>query len=190
MVSFVTFPRGGIQFLWLCNRFPQLGLSHTCLPSSLGFVGGSPSPALWARPMGPRAVHMHTWGAVLLVWGHLDRLRWEPGAGGPWGQRAAALVCPLAAPAHSGPERLEGEVTGSEVALEHGRPKHEGLSTSSWVRGENFRGRVGTSTAGSGDSPVLTRLSGWFPGATRKWRPTRERGPGLHAGGSAVLGGA
>lgn len=66
---------------------------------------------------------MHTRGAVLLVWGHLDLLRWEPGAGGPWGQRAAALARPLAAPAHSGPEQLEGEVSGSEVAPEHGRPE-------------------------------------------------------------------
>lgn len=117
MVSFVTFPRGGIQFLWLCNRFPQLGLSHTCLPSSLGSVGGSPCPALWARPMGPRAVHVHTRGAVLLVWGHLDRLRWEPGAGGPWGQRAAALVS-FRSPRILRARATGGELTGSEVALE------------------------------------------------------------------------
>lgn len=59
---------------------------------------------------------------------------------------------------------------------------------SSWVRGENSRGRVGTSRAGSGDTRA-DRVSGWFPGATWRWRPARERGPGPQARGLAVLGG-
>lgn len=79
-ISFVTLPRGGIRFLWLCSRFPQLGLSHTCLPSPLSSVGGGPCPARRARPVGYCARAPS--GAVLLMWGCLDQPRWEPGAGG------------------------------------------------------------------------------------------------------------
>lgn len=121
--------------------------------------------------MGPRAVHMHPRGAVLLVWGRLDRLRWEPGAGGEWGQGATApLRILLRARAHSGPRAIGGRGERFRGGPEHCRPQAVGgllpgcawlclggSAVSSWVRGENSRGRVGTSRAGLGESPMLTR---------------------------------
>ena len=100
-----------------------------------GLRGWERCPAHWARSVGPRAVHMHPRGAVLLVWRRLDRLRWEPGAGGEWGQGAIApLRILLRARAHSGPRAIGGRGERFRGSPEHGRPQAVGglLSGCAW----------------------------------------------------------
>lgn len=125
LVSFVTLPLGGIRFLWLCSRFPQLGLSHTCLPSPPGSAGGGPCLARRARPMGCCA-RAPSGGRAPRVGASRPA---QVGTWSPWGVARGATAPSrvlLRSRAHAGPRVIGGRRERFRGGSEHGHPRAVG----------------------------------------------------------------